>query len=78
VAEILLIFAGIYAYVTLKEHVTVTPGNLRLQLKELVKKEIGSFATPEIIQVFFVDFKSKDPGCRRSHETDERFLHLSR
>ncbi|XP_028409880.1 acetyl-coenzyme A synthetase 2-like, mitochondrial [Dendronephthya gigantea] len=42
---------GIYAYVTLKEHATITPENLRLELKELVKKEIGSFAAPELIQV---------------------------
>ncbi|CAB3991687.1 acetyl-coenzyme A synthetase 2-like, mitochondrial [Paramuricea clavata] len=42
---------GIYAYVTLKEHALITPEDLRLQLKKLVKKEIGSFAAPEIIQV---------------------------
>ena len=47
-----LLFSGIYAYVTLKEHATITPEDLRLQLKKLVKKEIGSFAAPEIIQVF--------------------------
>ena len=47
-----LLFLGIYAYVTLKEHATITPEDLRSELKELVKKEIGSFASPEIIQVY--------------------------
>ncbi|XP_046847707.1 acetyl-coenzyme A synthetase 2-like, mitochondrial [Xenia sp. Carnegie-2017] len=42
---------GIYAYVTLKEGAVIKLEDLVLQLKNLVKKEIGSFAVPEIIQV---------------------------
>lgn len=47
-------FTGIYAYVTLKEGAVIKLEDLVLQLKDLVKKEIGSFAVPEIIQVDFL------------------------
>lgn len=52
-------FSGIYAYVTLKEHTTISPEQLRVDLRNTVKKRIGSFATPELIQVWYCLLHSK-------------------
>ena len=40
-----------YAYVTLKENVELAEDDIIVELKTLVKTQIGSFAVPEIIQV---------------------------
>jgi acetyl-CoA synthetase len=41
---------GIYAYVTLKSDVTVTP-DLDKELKTHVRRQIGPIATPDVIQL---------------------------
>lgn len=43
--------SGVYAYVTLKEEVQKTNEEITEELKALVKKQIGSFAVPECMQV---------------------------
>ena len=45
-------FLGIYAYVTLKENATITQEQLQIDLRDIVKKRIGSFAAPERFQVW--------------------------
>ena len=44
---------GIYAYAILKDDTTITAEDLRKDLKDIVRQKIGSFAIPEVIQVFF-------------------------
>ena len=45
------VLAGVYAYVILKDGVTVDEEILKEELRKMVKKAIGSHAVPEMIQV---------------------------
>lgn len=45
--------SGIYAYAILKDDATINAEDLRKDLKDIVRQKIGSFAIPEVIQVFF-------------------------
>ena len=45
-------FIGVYAYVTLKEDVEADYETIKKELQAMVKSSIGSFAVPEMIQVF--------------------------
>ena len=40
-----------YVYVTLKEHTEEKPEEIKQELRAMVKKSIGGFAVPEMIQV---------------------------
>jgi len=42
---------GVYAFVTLKDHIELSHGEIKKELKAMVKKSIGGFAVPELIQV---------------------------
>ncbi|XP_047133685.1 acetyl-coenzyme A synthetase 2-like, mitochondrial isoform X1 [Hydra vulgaris] len=42
---------GVYAYVTLKENVTESEDAIKNELRLMVKKAIGGFAVPELIQI---------------------------
>ncbi|XP_077998760.1 acetyl-coenzyme A synthetase 2-like, mitochondrial [Glandiceps talaboti] len=42
---------GVYAYVTLKEDITEPEEQIVKELKEIVKKQIASYAAPEFIQI---------------------------
>ena len=44
---------GVYAYAILKDDATISPEDLRNDLKGIVRQKIGSFAVPEVIQVSF-------------------------
>lgn len=45
--------AGIYAYVTLKEGNNIEAEKFKEEIKNLVKKQIASYAIPDIIQVSY-------------------------
>ena len=47
----LFIISGIYAYVILKDGVTDNEDDIKKDLVQLVKSQIGSFATPQFILV---------------------------
>ena len=59
-----------YAYVTLKERTKGKPEEIKQELRAMVKKSIGGFAVPEIIQVstyphyLFILFSFRD-GMRQ-------------
>ncbi len=42
---------GVYAYVTLKDHVTEPEEQIVRELKDIVRKNIAAYAVPEMIQV---------------------------
>ena len=44
-------YSGIYAYVILKDGVTDNEDDIKKDLVQLVKSQIGSFATPQFILV---------------------------
>ena len=62
-----------YAYVTLKEHTEDKPEEIKQELRTMVKKSIGGFAVPEIIQAsayphyLFILFSFRD-GRRQETE----------
>ena len=64
---------GVYAYVTLKEHTEDKPEEIKQELRAMVKKSIGGFAVPEIIQAsayphyLFILFSFRD-GRRQETE----------
>jgi hypothetical protein len=66
---------GIYAFVTLKEHVTEPLDQVLSELKHLVKTKIASYAVPEMMQV---STKHRQiPSCNKF--THIRFIsHLGR
>lgn len=47
---------GIFAFISLKENVKEAEGLIISQLKELVKKQIASFAVPDyfLVCIFFI------------------------
>ena len=47
----LFIISGIYAYVILKDGITDNEDDIKKDLVQLVKSQIGSFATPQFILV---------------------------
>ena len=49
--------AGVYAYITLKDHVTQPVDEIIGELKSLVKKQIAGYAVPEMIQVLWGNLK---------------------
>lgn len=45
---------GVYAYVTLKENILEDHDSIKKELQAMVKQAIGSFAVPEMIQVYLL------------------------
>ena len=43
--------AGVYAYITLKEHVTEPHEQIEAEMRAVVKQKIASYAVPDMMQV---------------------------
>ena len=50
----LLCFAGVYAFVTLKDKVTEKNADILIQLRKLVRNQLAAYAVPEKIQVKYM------------------------
>ena len=48
---ILLCFTGVYAFITLKEHVTETEEQIKEEMRAHIKKKIAAYAMPDMMQV---------------------------
>jgi len=46
-----LVFAGIYAFVVMKDTVTKTDEEIAVELRAMVKQKVSSFAQPDVIVV---------------------------
>ncbi len=54
--KVFIVFLGVYAYVSLKEDVSIDEQQFKGELKAMVKKAIGAHAVPEMIQVSSIIF----------------------
>lgn len=44
-------WAGIYAYIILKENVTESEAEIEAEMRALVRKKIAAYAVPDLMQV---------------------------
>ena len=50
-------FSGVYAYVVLKDDILEPVNQIKTELRDIVKRNIASYAVPEMVQVIYLQLQ---------------------